>query len=93
MKTNNKPLDDSYIDTFKPVEVKVVGDDVEGAIRAFRTIVTRERIMSILKEHSYYEKPSEKKRRKRRETAQRNRKLLMSKKHGKGDEGTDEQFE
>lgn len=56
----------------KPLEVKV--DDYgsfEEALKAFRLKVNKERVMSICKEHSAYEKPSIKKRRKMREAAHR----------------------
>jgi len=82
-----KYKDDSYLDSFKPVEVKIFDnknktprDEFENAIREFRGLVTKERIMSVLKEHSAYEKPSDKKRRKRRETERRIKKLEFLKK-------------
>lgn len=83
----NKYKDDSYLDTFKSVEVVVNNknkdprDELEDAIRDFRGLVTKERIMSVLKEHASYEKPSDKKRRKRREAARRLRKLAFSDKY------------
>ena len=82
--------DDQYLSTFRSIELKVTDDmSPEEAVRRFRTMVTRERIMSDLKEHQRYEKPSEKKRRKRRETKVRTRKaenllkaLISGKKDG-----------
>ena len=81
-----KPANDDYLNTFNHVEVKVGSkysdpkDDLEEAIREFRGLVTKERIMSVLKEHSAYEKPSDKKRRKMREQKRRLRKLDFIKK-------------
>jgi len=85
MRVNKLYSDDSYLDSFKPVEVTVNNknkdprDELEDAIRVFRGYVTKERIMSVLKEHSAYKKPSDKKRRKRREMERRLRKIAMGK--------------
>ena len=70
----NKYSDDSYLDSFQAVEVKVVDGNINEAIARFRALVTKERIMSSIKEHCAYEKPSDKKRRKQREAAQQMRK-------------------
>ena len=70
---DNNFKDDKYLDDFKPIEV-VVNGRLEDAIHKFRTLVTREKIMSYLKLHYAYEKPSEKKRRKARESIQRRKK-------------------
>jgi len=68
--------DDAYLSTFSAIEVKIPSNArVEDAIKRFRALVTRERIMSDLKEHQTYEKPSVKKRRKCRDAASRARKL------------------
>lgn len=74
-----KKVDDSYLDDFSPIQVFVVNDRLEDAIHKFRTIVTKERIMSSLKEHYQYEKPSDKKRRQHREAIQRQKKLASTK--------------
>ncbi len=85
MKVDKKMKDDSYLKTFGPVEVVVRStsrdprDDLEDAVREFRSIVTKERIMSVLKEHAAYEKPSDKKRRKTREHIRKLKKLAFSK--------------
>jgi small subunit ribosomal protein S21 len=87
MRINKRFSDDSYLTSFKPVEVIVNNnnknkdsrDELEDAIRVFRGLVTKERIMSVLKEHASYEKPSDKKRRKRREAERRLRKIAMGK--------------
>ena len=62
-----------------PLEVVVDGtsrEDFEYAVRKFKTLFQRERVVGLLKEKSSYEKPSEKKRRKRREA--QDRKLMTS---------------
>lgn len=48
------------------LEVKVY-DNFDKALRAFRALVQKERILSIYKDKQSYEKPSDKKRRKRNE--------------------------
>ena len=50
-----------------PLEVKVYGNNFERALKAFRSLVQKERILSSYKEKQTYEKPSDKKRRKRNE--------------------------
>jgi small subunit ribosomal protein S21 len=57
----------------QPLEVKVYGNTFDKALRAFRALVQKERILSTYKEKQTYEKPSDKKRRKRNEAK---RKLL-----------------
>lgn len=76
-KKTSGPESDSYLDSFSPLEVKVTGK-FDEALHKFRAIVTKERIMSSLKEHESYEKPSERKRRKIREGKQRTRKLQLN---------------
>lgn len=51
----------------QPLEVKVYHNNFDKALRAFRALVQKERILSLYKERRTYEKPSEKKRRKRNE--------------------------
>ena len=51
----------------QPLEVKVYGNNFDKALRAFRALVQKERILSTYKENQSYEKPSDKKRRKRNE--------------------------
>ena len=48
---------------FSPLQVKVY-NNFEKAIRAFKTLVQKEKILNHLKERSAYEKPSDKRRRK-----------------------------
>lgn len=51
----------------KPLEVVVYNNAVDKALRAFRALVQKERILSTYKEKQRYEKPSDRKRRKRNE--------------------------
>lgn len=51
----------------QPLEVKVYGNNFDRALRAFRALVQKERILSSYKEKQSYEKPSDKRRRKRNE--------------------------
>jgi ribosomal protein S21 len=48
----------------EPLEVKVFGNNFDKALRAFRALVQKERILSAYKEKQSYEKPSDKHRRK-----------------------------
>jgi len=50
-----------------PLEVKVYNGNFDKALRAFRALVQKERILSIYKEKQSFEKPSDKRRRKRNE--------------------------
>jgi ribosomal protein S21 len=51
----------------QPLEVKVYHNNFDKALRAFRALVQKERILSNYKEKQSYEKPSDKNRRKRNE--------------------------
>lgn len=51
----------------QPLEVKVYGNNFEKALKAFRALVQKERILSAFKEKQTYEKPSDKRRRKKNE--------------------------
>lgn len=55
----------------QPLEVKVHGDNFDRALRTFRALVQKERILSIYKEKQVYEKPSVKRRRKKNESARK----------------------
>lgn len=68
-------LDDSYLNDFLPLEVKVYGNNFDKAFKAFRAIVQKERILSLYKEKQTYEKPSVKRRRKRNEMRQKRMEL------------------
>jgi small subunit ribosomal protein S21 len=52
----------------KPLEVIVYNNNFDKALRAFRALVQKERILSTYKENQSYEKPSDWKRRKRNES-------------------------
>lgn len=57
----------------QPLEVRVYNNNFDKALRAFRALVQKERILSVYKEKQAYEKPSQKRRRKNNESK---RKLL-----------------
>lgn len=61
-------LDFSY---FKPVEIVVLNNNFDRALKIFRSLVQSERILSEYKQKQSYEKPSEKRRRKINESKQR----------------------
>src|SRR5271165_3615436 len=73
VKTNNH-LDDSYLNDFRPLEVKCFGN-FERAFKAFRAVVQKDRILSEYRQRQSYEKPSEKKRRKQNEMRQKEMEL------------------
>jgi len=59
---------------FKPIEVTVRGDSkesFESAVRIFKALVQKEKILSTYKEKQSYEKPSVKRRRKRKEAEEK----------------------
>lgn len=75
------PVEIQSVKRLSAIEVKVHGsskEDFEYALRAFKGIVQKERILSKFKERQYFEKPSVKKRRKRKEAVER--RLQMEKK-------------
>jgi ribosomal protein S21 len=51
----------------QPLEVKVYNNNFDKALKAFRSLVQKERILSLYKDKQTYEKPSDKNRRKRNE--------------------------
>jgi small subunit ribosomal protein S21 len=55
----------------QPLEVKVYGNNFDKALRAFRALVQKERVLSTYKEKQSYEKPSDKRRRKRNESVRK----------------------
>ena len=69
-------MDYSY---FSPLEVKVF-NNFDKALKAFRTLVQSEKILSIYKEKQSYEKPSVKRRRKHSESIKRVLELEMKQK-------------
>ena len=52
----------------KPLEVIVYNNSFDKALRAFRALVQKERILSLYKEKQTYEKRSDKRRRKKNES-------------------------
>src|ERR1039458_7058097 len=58
-----------------PLEVKVYNGNFDKALRAFRALVQKERILSTYKEKQSYEKPSDKRRRKRNEMKRKRQEL------------------
>lgn len=52
----------------KPLQVTVYGNNFDKALKAFRALVQKERILSVYKERQTYEKASDRKRRKRNES-------------------------
>jgi small subunit ribosomal protein S21 len=86
----NKPVDDNgggefdYIEPIQalPLEVSVYGNNFEKALRAFRALVQKERVLSTYKEKRSYEKPSDKKRRKRNEAQRKMMELNSENKTG-----------
>ena len=62
----------------KPLEVKVYNDNFEKALKAFRALVQKERILSTYKEKQGYEKPSVKRRRKQNENKRKQFELERS---------------
>lgn len=67
----------------QPLEVKVYNGNFDKAMRAFRALVQKERILSSYKDKQSYEKPSDKRRRKRNEMKRKRQE--MSNGHSGGD--------
>jgi ribosomal protein S21 len=55
----------------QPLQVRVYSGNFDKALRAFRALVQKERILSIYKEKQSYEKRSDRRRRKRNEAARK----------------------
>jgi len=70
-----------------PLEVKVYNNNFDKALKAFRALVQKERILSAYKEKQTYEKPSDKRRRKRNEM-KRKRFETTNQTFKKGDKGS-----
>jgi small subunit ribosomal protein S21 len=75
VKTIKNHLDDSYLDDFTPLEVKVFNNNFDRAFKSFRQMVQKERILTLYKQKQSYEKPSVKRRRKRNEMRQKRMEL------------------
>lgn len=63
-----KPAD---LSSFRPLEVRIDRGRIEDAIRLFKSVVQKDKILALYKEKQHYEKPSVKKRRKQREAAEK----------------------
>lgn len=57
------------------VEVQVVDNQIERAVKTLKKMLRKEGILTQLKEKRFYEKPSVKKRRKRAKAAKRRRRV------------------
>ncbi len=74
LKDNLRGGDEKLEKYLTALEVKIHGtskEQFERAVKAFRAIVQKEKILSLYKEKQTYEKPSEKKRRKHNEYLQK----------------------
>ena len=67
---DRKFADDSYLDEFHPLEVKVYGN-FDRAFKVFKALSQKDKTLTIFKEKQAYEKPSKKLRRKRNENRKR----------------------
>lgn len=65
-----------------PLEVKVYNGQFDRAARTFRTLVQKERILSIFKEKQSFEKPSDRKRRKRNEARRKQAEMFVTDAYG-----------
>ncbi|HET6514025.1 MAG TPA: 30S ribosomal protein S21 [Thermodesulfovibrionales bacterium] len=65
------------------MEIKVIGNDVEGAIKLLKRKIQRDGLLRDLKERRFYEKPSVKTKRKQREAQKRRRKSIRLKSQGR----------
>ena len=74
---NTKNPGTDYLDHFKPLEVTVRGgtgdkrkdfDDFNFALKTFKSMVQKEKVISEYKQRRYHEKPSDKRRRKEKES-------------------------
>lgn len=73
----------------KPIEVKIYKEkDFDRALRAFKAIVQKEKVLSLYKEKQAHETKSQKKRRKQSEAKQKRLELTYktNKKNKKDDE-------
>ncbi|MFO0753308.1 MAG: 30S ribosomal protein S21 [Thermodesulfovibrionales bacterium] len=58
------------------MDIKVVGNDVEKALKTLKRQLQKEGIFKEIKKRSFYEKPSEKERRKQREARKKRMKAM-----------------
>jgi len=57
------------------VEVQVIDNQIERAVKTLKKMLRKEGVLTQLKEKRFYEKPSVKKRRKRAKAAKRRRRV------------------
>jgi small subunit ribosomal protein S21 len=69
-----------------PLETKVYSNNFDRALKTFRAMVQKERILSQYKEKQTYEKPSDKRRRKRNDANRKTR-------NEQREENTEHQFD
>ena len=65
----------------KPLEVKVYGNNFDKALRTFRALVQKERVLSTYKERQSFEKASDRKRRKKNEAKRKMHDIDRENKH------------
>lgn len=70
---------EEYSEGFTPLEVKITSSFEEG-LRRFKSLVQRDKILSLYKDKQHFEKPSDKRRRKRKERDERRRLNTMREK-------------
>lgn len=58
------------------MEIKVHGNDIEGALRALKRQLQKDGLFREIKKRSFYEKPSEKEKRKQRDARKKRMKAL-----------------
>ena len=61
------------------MEIRVRGNDIEGALKALKRQLQKDGLFKDIKQRRFYEKPSVKKKRKQVEAARRRRKALRFK--------------
>ena len=64
-----------------PLEVEVINNDIEKAIKILDKKVGKDGVLSELKRRRFAEKPSEKRRRKRREAIKKARRAMSKRRH------------
>jgi len=58
------------------LDIKVHGNDIEGALRALKRQLQKDGLFREIKKRSFYEKPSEKEKRKQRDARKKRMKAL-----------------
>ncbi|MCL4457006.1 MAG: 30S ribosomal protein S21 [Nitrospirae bacterium] len=58
------------------MDIKVHGNDIEGALRALKRQLQKDGLFREIKKRSFYEKPSEKEKRKQRDARKKRMKAL-----------------